>query len=347
MRSIFSFVEVLLLSLILSWSIPAGAQSSRNKIAAEALFLEGVQLKKEKRYEEALSRFTKSEELESAIGTRLNIADCLEELGKTASAWQRFRDIAAEARARKLAEPEALANQRAQQLEPKLARLSIDVPEDQRHRPPGLRVELDGAEIHPATWGVAVPVDPESHAIVAQAPGHQSYNGSVTISRGPGTVHVTIPALTPNAATPIPIAPAPVAPTAIAPPAQPLRPPDRGFPRSPPSAWNARRSAGVALAAVGVAAIATGVGLGVHAFAIRDQSNEAHCNASTNLCDSTGIELRDKARAFGNGSTAMFAVGSALSVGGAIMAAIPAGRASVGRAAMGFGPLSLIADVRW
>src|SRR6185369_16874031 len=100
----------------------ARADLSSDKAAAEALFNHAKQLVKEGKLSEACPKFEESLRLDPGIGTLLYLADCLEKSGKTASAWARFLEAAAAAKAANQADRETKARQRAAALEPKLSR---------------------------------------------------------------------------------------------------------------------------------------------------------------------------------------------------------------------------------
>src|SRR6185436_4269196 len=88
----------LVAAAILFQALPAAAQSS-NDAAARALFAEGRKLSSEGKWQEACPKFEESLRLVPGAGTRFNLADCWEHIGRTASAWSGFLDVAAEAKA--------------------------------------------------------------------------------------------------------------------------------------------------------------------------------------------------------------------------------------------------------
>src|SRR5262245_14840909 len=102
---------------------PVSAQSTDDRVAAESLFSSGRELMQAGKYQEACEKFESSRRLEPALGTTLNLANCYEKLGRTASAWAEFKSAAAEAQ--RLGDPtrKATALERAAALEPKLSRL--------------------------------------------------------------------------------------------------------------------------------------------------------------------------------------------------------------------------------
>ena len=92
----------------------ATAQPQPNPEGAR-LFEEGRELAKDGKFEQACDKFEKSLELDPAIGTQLNYADCQEQLHHNAQAWRLF-DSAADAE--KITKPEraAFARSRADKL---------------------------------------------------------------------------------------------------------------------------------------------------------------------------------------------------------------------------------------
>lgn len=68
----------------------SGAHADPDAKRATALFDEGQALKKEGRVADACEKFEESYELDPAIGTELNVADCREREGKVDEAWELF-----------------------------------------------------------------------------------------------------------------------------------------------------------------------------------------------------------------------------------------------------------------
>jgi len=176
-------------------AVTAHAQGS-DKVAAEALFSEGRRLMAEGRIAEACQKFEASQKIDPGVGTSLNLAECYERSGKTASAWAQFREAISLARATGSAEREQLARERAEALEQRLARLTISV---KGTAPSGLEVRRDGARLDPAELGIAIPVDPGSHAVTATAPGRAAYSTTVDVTGDGALVNVEIPELAPEA----------------------------------------------------------------------------------------------------------------------------------------------------
>ena len=143
------------------------------------------------KYADACPKFEESLRLDQGMGTQFNLAHCWEKLGRTASAWALFLDVAAAARAGNQPDREAAAKERAAALEPKLTRLRITFPEPA----PEAKIYRDGQEVGKAAWGTAMPVDPGSHLIRVTARGKQDWTQDVKVPATSRTFSVTVPAL--------------------------------------------------------------------------------------------------------------------------------------------------------
>lgn len=259
---------------------PIGPEYER-RAAAEALFDEAKALMLAQRPAEACPKFAASQAIDPAVGTMLNLGDCLEKLGKTASAWAEFRAAAAAARAKGQTERAEVARKRAEALEPKLVRLSIVVPDGTSDK---IDVRRNGTSLTRGSWGVALPVDPGRYAIEALIGGKQVFRTAVDVPDKPGTLVTT------------------------------------ALPRiddSSISRRNLQRGFTLTLGALSIASIVTGSVLGVAAIS-RDSQSSGHC-IEGNLCDATGVELRKNAVSLGNASTALFATGAAMGIGAIVL----------------------------
>src|SRR5512140_3368779 len=74
---------------ILATAVPARAQGGDTALAL-SLFEEARKLASDGNYEAACPKFLASYNQVQKLGTLLNLADCYEKQGKTASAWARF-----------------------------------------------------------------------------------------------------------------------------------------------------------------------------------------------------------------------------------------------------------------
>ena len=144
---------------------PAGAYAQeRDPAAGEALFLEGRRLMKAGDVAAACAKLAESERLDPAVGTLANLADCEEQLGRTASAWQHWREAADRMPA---GDPRrVMAGARAAALEKRLARLSVNLA-------PGASRDVvvfrDGVRLGEASYGLYLPIDPGAHVVELRA----------------------------------------------------------------------------------------------------------------------------------------------------------------------------------
>ncbi|HKQ68060.1 MAG TPA: hypothetical protein VJT73_01910 [Polyangiaceae bacterium] len=184
---------VVLPALLTGPAARAQAPSGGNKAAAEALFEEGRRLLAARNYREACPKFTASQNLDPALGTMMNLADCYEKNGQTASSWAQFREAAQEARKMGDTRRERVAQQRAGALEKTLSKMTITAQKASRIE--GLALTRDGTPVDRALWGFPLPVDPGDHVVDASAPGYKKWTTTVHVEGTDATVEVQIPAL--------------------------------------------------------------------------------------------------------------------------------------------------------
>ncbi len=146
--------------------------------AAEALFRAGREASEQGDFATACARFEESRRLEPAPGTVFNLAVCYERLGQVASAWQRFQEV--KERLPAADERVALADERIAALASRLPKLTLRLAD----APAGATALRDGVPLGSASLGIAVPVDPGRHELVARAPGHADSTVSVEIAEG-------------------------------------------------------------------------------------------------------------------------------------------------------------------
>src|SRR5258707_11130936 len=159
--------SALLLSVIGSLvPLPAQGQSAGDKATSEALFGDGRRLMSQGNYAQACPKFEASLKLDPGVGAMLNLADCYEKNGQTASAWAEFREASSAARAAGSRDREELSRQRASALEPKLSRLTIVAGQQSTQGP------RDGTAGGSAGSGKAMPGDPGKAALGGAGAGH-------------------------------------------------------------------------------------------------------------------------------------------------------------------------------
>jgi hypothetical protein len=169
----------------------AGTAIAEPVDATEAgeIFLRGRELAKLGRVDEACALFARSYELDPALGTAVNLADCLEHQGQLGRAWELFDVVArnsqnVQSRAR-------LARQRADALQARLAMVIIKL-----HDPaiPGLSVRIGDRQMTPAPE-IRDLIEPRDVELIATAPGRSTFRIMLHAVAGT-TVSADIPAFT-------------------------------------------------------------------------------------------------------------------------------------------------------
>lgn len=276
----------LLLACLLGVSSAHAEPSAADAATARSLFDEARKLMKAGKYAEACPKLEEGARLNPGIGMRFNLATCWEHLGKTASAWSLYLDVAAAAKLANQPAREKEARKAAQALEPLLSQITIEVAE----KVPGLEIKRDGTVIGEGAYGSAVYVDPGTHLIEATAPEHEPWTQKTEIA-SKDKITVTVPKLR----------------------AIPKPPPPQPKPAPPPPGLGLPRTVAIGMGVVGVIGLGVGAFAGLRAMSLNDQSKD-HCVDSR--CDQEGFDLRNDALSSGRLSTIGFAVGAVL-VGGA------------------------------
>jgi hypothetical protein len=306
-------------ALVLAVLVPTQARAQeRDPAGAQALFDQARELSKAGRYSEACPKFLESNRLDPGIGTQFRLAECYEQSGKIATAWATYLDVASVARSSSQPDREKAATKHATQLEPRLPKLVIDVPDASRVT--GLEIHRDGILMGAVQWGAPVPVDPGAHEITVSAPGRRTLQKTVQLEESK-PLTFSVPALevddTAAEAAPATVNEEP-APT---PPAKPAsKPEEPEQPEERPAKTTSEVDAlPVVLGAAGVVGLAVGAVFALKAQSTNKQSKE-HCNSDqVNDCDSTGVGLRNNALTDGNVGTIGAISGGALLVAAAIV----------------------------
>jgi len=278
--------------------------------AANALFLDGRRLSAGGQFAEACARFEASLAILPRLGVRLNLADCNERLGKTATAWKMFGEAAALAR-RMADRREVLARRRQERLVARVSRLIITLPSSTPSET--ISVMRDGVRVAPSEYNLGIPVDPGVHTVEAAAPDRTPWSARVVVSGKGEVVAVEIPDLVRRpdlARRPVltPVAePVREHVASSGAPAEPTDAPARRHPT--PGAWT--------LAGIGIAGIGAGTALGLSARSLRRQAGSG-CDLS-NACDEAAYSLIERSRHDGNLSTISFAIGTAALVAGVVL----------------------------
>ncbi len=272
-----------------------------DKAAAEALFMRAKELATAGRTVEACPLYAASYRTDPQLGALLNLANCHEVIGRTASAWAEFRE-AAELATRRGDSRIEYARRRASALEPRLVRLRIVAA-----AVPGLAVRRGDVEITDVL-GEELVVDPGVYVVTATAPHRETWTSSVDATADGQHAEISIPTL--GAVT--------VTPPQTSPPLEPLDH-TTPAPRPAPTQRSARAVWAFAIGGVGIGVAATGLAFGVHAYREWNASRDpAACDAS-NVCNTSGSDHIAAARSSARTSTYLITGGSALVLGAAIV----------------------------
>lgn len=292
MRPVLALVIVMLVT-----GVAIGDPAARKR--ADKLFEDGRKYLANGEYSLACTAFEQSQAVDAAVGTQLNIALCYEKWGKLAAAYRAY--LEAERQARETRDKRStVARTRASDLEPKLARLRVTVPDGIDRYAIYL---LDATEIDVAAFEDELVLDPGTHVIEVRVAGvPPSRNEIVLAANQRAKLELVLPA------KPKQPAPAPVA----KPVELPARTPSTTTTRSKPQLFG-----GLALLAGGLATVGVA---GYVALDARSDHNAALERCPDSMCPSladheAATDARDRARAM----TWVFAGGLAVATVGTIL----------------------------
>jgi serine/threonine-protein kinase len=297
------------------WLLASNARASdADSAAAQVLFDQAKKLMAEGAYVEACAKLEDSQRLDPGSGTLINLGDCYEHQGRTATAWAKFIEAAEASKAVGKAERERAARERAAFVFAHLSRIVVDVRDSEKGI--GLEVRRDGVAVAKAQWGTAMAVDPGRHTVSASAPARAPWETSVVVGPGGQTVTVAVPVLfarsgaaegqdksgegaTAERAT-IALAPAP--------------PRDA---QTESQGLGTQRILALVSGGVGVAGLTLGTVFGLQSQSKHDDA-ENHCTGE--ICrEQAGVDLKAEAKVAGNLSTVAFVLGAAGLAGGAVL----------------------------
>jgi len=284
----------------LAIALAAGALGARearadDQASASALFDEGKALFAAGHYPEARAKLEASYQLSPLSGTAGLLAACHERTGQLASAWARYRESVVLAERSGNEERAAVARAKVAELEPRLARLTIDPPPGAARGRGGLAVTRNGEPIPDAALATPMPVDAGRQVVVATAPGRQRWSRVIEIADGQRRT-VSIPELGPA--------------ELISSPRHRPRPS-----RSRPvQAW-----IGLALAGTGGAAVLAGGGFGIAAASGWKDAKDAGCTGGGQCPDASSRDKGRTASRRADVATALVGGGLALAATGIIL----------------------------
>lgn len=288
--------RALLVALLLAApTIDRQTASADAKSEAILLFDQGIKEMKAGDYDKACNTFERSIAAYPDSGTKGSLARCYEKLGRLASAWKLWRELADLAPSADLRKDAAA---QAAKLEPKIGRYVVKL----TNPPADLSVTINGQPTQ--LTDVPVPIDAGGVIVRAYAAGRKDWSAELTAADG-GVLTIEVPEL---------------APAEIEKDPDPIRQPPPPPPPPPPS--KTRKYVGLGLIGVGAGAVIFGGVLGLEA---RNKFSDAEelCGGSVDNCiaDRVGDAqlLVDDARSAGTVSTVMFVGGGAAIAGGILL----------------------------
>ncbi len=252
-----------------------GASSTQ----AQAAFDEGIAAADAGDFARALSSFERSQALEPAPGTRLNLGRCKEMLARYAAAIADFEAVARDLPADD--ERALYARGRLQALEARVAHVTLSL----SPRAQGAHVSIDGVELAPLALERPVPLDAGPHEISVLAKGRDPEVIDLTLVAGDRKEVVLQGGLE--------------KPFAAAPKAWPPSTPSRGR-------ASTQRMLGFGGLGLGVAGLATSAVTGLLALDSK-KTMDTECDGSK--CSPEGLEASDSGERMATISTAAFGAG--------------------------------------
>jgi hypothetical protein len=244
----------------------------------------------------ACEQFRASDKLDPAVGTELNLADCEEQRGHLASAWELYRTVT-----EKLTQSDdrlAFARQRTQALEPRLPKLTLILAQA---APKNSTVRDGNIELGSAAFGVALPLDPGTHEFVVSAPAFESRSFQLQLAEGEARSLTVTPG---NAQV---AAPQAVIPVVASTPNKPNVPDEN-------AGGSSRRTFGLVIGGVGLAGLGVGAIAGLSSIA-KQHTVQAQCQPDKS-CTSAGLSAAHSGRTLEMVSNVGWIVGAgALGVG--------------------------------
>lgn len=287
---------LLLLCTLIATPSALHAQEANEQAAAQALFDEGMRLFSEEKYADSCAKFEASLALVDGMGTRGKLAECYEKVGRTASAWAAYREVAVLAKRAGQTEREQVAAARAARLQATLSYLTIVVAADAQL--PGLEIRQNGVALNPGAFGSAIATDPGPHSIEIRAEGYHSQTLTVEVGTSEKK-SVEIPTLEAKA------------PVAEAPPAQLPQAPQPAATSESSDTW---RTVGMTSVAVGGGSLFLATILSIVAKGDYDAAFTDGLCSEDNVCTPEGATQVNNARSLANTGT-VFAIAAPVFIG--------------------------------
>jgi hypothetical protein len=304
-------------AISLGLALSAGTASAQDVTTAKALFEKGVADLQAGNFGAACPAIGESYRLDPRPGTLFTLAECFAKAGKTASAVARYEDyLSAFARMTPAEQAkqhgrDQVASEQRDKLKPHVPLLTLRLADG---APTETALVRDGETLGKAVLGLALPLDPGPHTIVAQAPGGPPASQTVTLAPDEKKELTLTVKLAEPGTPPPPLVGGPQ-PTPAGPSA-PVAPPPLDTARG-----SGQRTAGFVVGGVGVAGLVIGAVTGGLTLA-KKSAITGNCNLTTKVCNNaTGKDAATSAQTTGLVSTIGFVAGGVALAGGVVIIA--------------------------
>lgn len=298
-----------LVAAIVALGIGAPAVARANDPAgAQQLFDQARKLMAQEKWAEACPKLEESQRLDPAGGTLLHLALCREHEGRLATAWAHYHETLAQAKRDGRKDRAKIAQDRIDQLAPRLAKIRVRVAPSMK-KAPGFTLRRDGIVVGEAQWNDAIPVDPGTRVLRAQADGRKPWSKEVEVPPKPVEITVDVPELEAE----------PLAKKVDPPPERPAEKPTPAWRADTNDGGSTQRTVGIVLGGVGLAGVAVGTIFGVIAITKKSEADKECQPPDRDVCTQKGIDASESSTSAGNVSTVGFIAGAALLAGGAVL----------------------------
>lgn len=293
------------LAALAAWlCVTSSIAHADDKAEAMVLFEQGIKDMEAGKTDLACRELAASLQKYPDSGTKGALAECYTQLGRIASAWSLWKELADTAPTDDL---KADAANNARTLTPRLPRFKLTLAGPVV---PGLAVTVNGSPADPQL-SVELPVDPGPIAVIANAPKHDEWTSTFTAFEGRVT-EIEIPALR---ATPEP----PAAQQPTAPATGALRIDDATYAQLS-ATRRRRRVIGATLAITGLVGLGAGTAFGLSATSSWSKAKDA-CMDVLDPCRgdlAAANDYTDDARLSARLSTGFFVLGTAALIAGGV-----------------------------
>ncbi|MFO0554920.1 MAG: tetratricopeptide repeat protein [Polyangiaceae bacterium] len=273
------------------------ADDGQAAATAQSLFDAGRELLTAGRHEEAYAKFEESFRIDPSAGTLLNMGQCLEGMGKIASAWATYKRAVSLGKTKNQPRQVTAGEQLAAALEPRLPKVVVTV-----EKPvPGLVVKHGDVSMGEASWGVPTAIDPGKIEIRAEAPDYEPWSTTLEFEEG-ATVPITVPALVAR------------------PKKHEENPPV--VPVTPDGSRDALLYSGIAIGGLGIAALAVGATFGALTLADASTARDDPTLCPNDRCTAAGLDFIEAARVKAAVSTGTLVGGGVLAAAGIVLVSI-------------------------